>query len=290
MTTAHDNFVRYIQATYMSGGTENTTAGSLLTATDPSALLEQGTLEQYQSEHQINAIGQLQLATVQESNAEAAARKAVQVQADATKRAQDAADAAARAKQDAEDAVTAAQEQRAALEASVISTEHALDAARSHLATLNHERTKYIAYKRHQAALRRARIAAARAARARSPARSPPPGPAGRPAHHHHTDGGGTVITRPERAGRRRLDRGEGPAGREPRAEPARHALRVGRRRGVRAEPRRVRPEQRRAERLLRHRLRLLRARDVRVGARAGRTTPPPSTSPPGTTTRARAT
>jgi cell wall-associated NlpC family hydrolase len=168
VTTAHDNFVRYIQATYMSGGTENTTAGSLLTATDPSTLLEQGSLEEYQSEHQIDAIGQYQRATVQQSNADAAARKAVQDQADATARAKSATADAARAKQDAEDAVTTAQAQRVQLEASVRSAEHSLDAARGHLATLNHEHTKYIAYKQHQAALRRARIRARRAAARRA--------------------------------------------------------------------------------------------------------------------------
>jgi cell wall-associated NlpC family hydrolase len=167
VTTAHDNFVRYIQATYMSGGTENTTAGSLLTATDPSTLLEQGSLEEYQSEHQIDAIGQYQRATVEVSNAEAAARKAVQEQADATTRAKNAAADAARAKQAAEDAVTTAQAQRVELEASVASTEHELAAERVHLATLNHERAKYIAYQKRQAAIRRARrLARERARRA----------------------------------------------------------------------------------------------------------------------------
>jgi cell wall-associated NlpC family hydrolase len=207
VTSAHDDFVRYIQATYMSGGAESTTAGSLLTARDPSTLLEQSSLEEYQSQHQIDAIGKYQRATVEESNAEAAARLAVQQQADATARAQRAATAAVRAKQAAEDAVTTAQAQRAELEASVRSNEHLLSAARSHLATLNHEHTKYVAWKKHQAALRRARIRARRAARRRARLRaernhggggSPQSGPSA-------PVGGGWTPGKGEQAARRAL-------------------------------------------------------------------------------------
>jgi cell wall-associated NlpC family hydrolase len=177
----------------MSGSVNDTTAGSLLTATDPSALLQQGTLEEYQSEHQLNAIGQLQRATVAESNAETDARAAVLNQAKATQHAQDAAANAEKAQQDAEDAVTAAQAERAQLLATKASRQRELNSATAHLATLNHQRTKYIAYQRHLRELRRERREARREARraARQEARRQ----ARLAAQHHHSGGGGGGST-----------------------------------------------------------------------------------------------
>jgi peptidoglycan DL-endopeptidase RipA len=146
---AHAKFVEYVQATYMSGDIDGT-AGSLLTANDPSALLEQSALEQYQQQHQVDAIGGLETATVAQSNAEAKARRAVETRKAA------AANAAAR-KQAAEHAYAAQQQQKAALEASMANSQRELDAAQEQLATLNHQRTEYIAYKAEQARLARLR-------------------------------------------------------------------------------------------------------------------------------------
>jgi len=71
---AQQDFVGYIQASYMSGELTGTT-GTLLTAHDPNILLEEGALHDYQSSHQLSAIANLQRATVAKSNADAAARR-----------------------------------------------------------------------------------------------------------------------------------------------------------------------------------------------------------------------
>jgi peptidoglycan DL-endopeptidase RipA len=165
---AHEKFIRYLQASYMSGEVGGT-AGSLLTAKDPSALLEQSALEQYEAQHQVDAIGQLQSAKVEKSNADAAARAAVQKQAKAT------ADAEA-AKVAADNAVAAQKVQQARLETALVNSQHELDAAQSQLATLQGQRKTYLAYKAEQARLariraeraRQARLAAERAARERA--------------------------------------------------------------------------------------------------------------------------
>ncbi len=167
---AHTKFVQYIQATYMSGDVDGT-AGSLLSAQDPSSLLEASALQQYQAQHSADAVGKLETATVARANAEAAARGALQRQAVLTQRAKD-------AQQAAFAAVVRQREQAAALSRSMASTQRELDAAQVQLATLNNQRTAYLAYKAEQARLariraeraRRARLAAERARRAREQA------------------------------------------------------------------------------------------------------------------------
>lgn len=152
---AHVRFVQYLQASYMDGAT-NSTAGSLLTATDPTALLDQSSLQQYQAENKLDAIGNLQRATVVKSNADAAARQAVQdIAAKAA--------AARRAKQAADAAVASQQAEEASLRSTLASSQDALSRAQSTLAHLNHQRAAYVAYKKEQARL--ARIAARRKAR-----------------------------------------------------------------------------------------------------------------------------
>jgi len=56
-------FVEYAQASYMSGDVQGMT-GTLLTADDPNALLQQSALQGYQASHQLGAIDNLQRATV----------------------------------------------------------------------------------------------------------------------------------------------------------------------------------------------------------------------------------
>lgn len=155
-------FVGYVQASYMSGDLNGTT-GALLTAEDPNALLSRGTLQDYQSSHQLTAIGNLQRATVAKSNADEAARRAVIAQQQAT-------NAAKVAKQQADAALSAAQAQKVQLDATLAQSQAALQRAQLTLATLNNQRAKWIAYQREQARIRAARAAAAAAARARAEA------------------------------------------------------------------------------------------------------------------------
>jgi cell wall-associated NlpC family hydrolase len=186
VNVAQQQFVMYAQASYMSGDVAGTT-GTLLSADDPNVLLQQGALDRYQSSHQINAIGSLQRATVAKSNADAAARRAVNAQTAATQ-------AADQARQAAEALVAQTKTLTQQVQQAQASTQLQLNAARNRLLTLTGQRAKYNAYVRYQAWLaykrRQAEIkkqqeeAAAAAARARERARE-------RAKHHHSSDGGG---------------------------------------------------------------------------------------------------
>jgi cell wall-associated NlpC family hydrolase len=183
---AHAKFVEYVQATYMSGEVDGT-AGSLLTASDPSALLEQSALAQFQQQHQVDAIGTLQRATVAKSNADAKARLT------ARNRTQAAA-AADSQRKIAFAAVASAKTQEAALQQSMAAHQQELDAAQKHLADLNGQRAAYNAYLVEQARIaaekarkaKLAREAAARAAAAQQAALA-----AARARANHSSGGGG---------------------------------------------------------------------------------------------------
>jgi cell wall-associated NlpC family hydrolase len=166
---AQANFIGYVQASYESGDINGTT-GTLLTASDPNVLLQQSALQQYQASHELNAVGDMQRAGVAKSNADAAARLAVQTQAAAT-------NAATSAEKAAEGAVAAAQQQQQQLQAAIAANATKLQAAQEQLATLNHERSQFLAYQAEQARLRA--LAIARAAAAEAAARA------------HHSNGGG---------------------------------------------------------------------------------------------------
>jgi cell wall-associated NlpC family hydrolase len=155
--TAHRNFVVYLQASYTAGGPDTGT-GTLLTATDPSALLSQSALQRYQAADKLDAIGRLERATVIKSNADAKARAAV---ADLARKAA----AARRAKAQADAAVAAQQQEEAALQQTLQTSRAQLASAQLQLATLNHERAKFLAYQAEKARI--ARIKARRAARRR---------------------------------------------------------------------------------------------------------------------------
>jgi cell wall-associated NlpC family hydrolase len=157
---AQQQFTSFVQATYMNGSIGGTT-GSLLTATDPNVVLQQSALEQYESDHQLDAISNVKSATVAKSNADARARAAVLKQKAAT-------DAATQAKQDADAAVVSAIAQQKALESQLASNESSLQRAQEELATLNNERAAYIAYQKRQAEIRAARERARRLAEARA--------------------------------------------------------------------------------------------------------------------------
>jgi cell wall-associated NlpC family hydrolase len=180
-----------VAATYMSGDIGGTT-GSLLTADDPNIVLEHSALEAYEASHQLDAISNLKSATVAKSNADAAARRAVQNQKDATV-------VATNAKKDADAAVISALAQQKLLETSLAANQAALGRAQEQLATLNHQRTAYLAYQAHQKALAEARARAKAAAEARAraaaaAARAAAARAAAAAAKKHHTDGSGSSV------------------------------------------------------------------------------------------------
>jgi cell wall-associated NlpC family hydrolase/outer membrane murein-binding lipoprotein Lpp len=194
---AQRDFVGYLQASYMSGEVTGTT-GSLLTAHDPNVLLEEGALHDYQSSHQLSAIGNMQRATVAKSNADAAARKALSVQAAAAK-------AAKQATAQAVAAVDAAQRQQKQLQLTLATNQARLHSAQLQLATLNNERAKFIAYQQEQARIAAARAEAERRARAEAEAAAQARGAA-------NSSGGSYVSPGPlgnwtPRAGRRAVER-----------------------------------------------------------------------------------
>jgi len=163
VAAAQTRYVMYAQSVYMHGGVAGT-AGNLLTASDPNALLEQSALQRYESAHQLSAIGQLQRATVTKSNADAAARKAEQ---DAAK----AKDAAQQAQQQAEAAAQQAQQQAQQLQTSLASKQTVLNQAKDRLATLTNQRAAYDKWKAHQEWLaEQARLKAERERKAREAA------------------------------------------------------------------------------------------------------------------------
>lgn len=170
---AQREFVEYAQASYMSGGVQGMT-GTLLTADDPNTLLQQSALQGYQASHQLGAIDNLQRATVGKSNADAAARKAVQDQTKAAAAAQQAVD-------DAAAAVSAAQAQQAQLAQTLSASQSQLNAAQLTLHTLNGQRAAYQAWQQHQIELRKERERKLQLARER----------AARLAQQHQQQGGG---------------------------------------------------------------------------------------------------
>ncbi|MCU1655364.1 MAG: hypothetical protein JWO57_20, partial [Pseudonocardiales bacterium] len=125
---AQRDFVSYVQASYMTGHVAGTT-GALLTATDPSVLLEQGTLRDYESRHQLDAIENLQRATVRMSNADAAGRGALAKQTQIAHEAQ-------LAQQNVLSALAVAKSQRTALNTQLAVQQKSLIAAQIKLTGL----------------------------------------------------------------------------------------------------------------------------------------------------------
>lgn len=177
MAAAHTRFVEYVQATYMSGQIDGT-AGSLLTAQDPSQLLQQSALDQYQQQQKADAVGAYQAAAVSQSNKEAAARRAENAAQVAKQRAD-------LARQAAHAAFQAAKDQKAALDQVMASKRTELTAATTQLNSLRYGRSQWLSYLNKQQAYDSAmsswRAEQARLARLK----------AIRDAQHHRTGGGG---------------------------------------------------------------------------------------------------
>jgi cell wall-associated NlpC family hydrolase len=142
VSRAHARFVAYVQAMYMSGGVDGT-AGSLLTATDPSALLAQSSLESYQQQHKADAIGAMEAATVAKSNADAAAQRAEAAAATAKVKAD-------QQRQAARAAVVAEQQQKAQLEQTMAGKQSELRQKQAELNTLTFGRSQTIKYQNAQ--------------------------------------------------------------------------------------------------------------------------------------------
>jgi cell wall-associated NlpC family hydrolase len=181
---AHVRFVQYVQAMYMSGGVDGT-AGSLLTAQDPSTLLEQSSLEAYQQQHKADAIGAMEAATVAKSNADAHAKVAEA----AAQKAKAKADTERKA---AEAAVVAEQQQKAQLETTMASKQTELNQKQAELDRLTYGRSQTLAYlskkhqydnaqRQYQADMRQYNQWKAEQARKRAA------------RHHHHNPSGGGV-------------------------------------------------------------------------------------------------
>ncbi|MBV9594485.1 MAG: C40 family peptidase [Actinobacteria bacterium] len=161
---AQAKFNAFIRATYINGPSSGTT-GELLTASDPDALLQHSAYVRYATQHQLDALGELNKATVAKSNADAAARGAVQKQ-------QAAEQAAQQAKQAADEASQAAARQEQSTAATLASSQQQLQTAQQTLATLNNQRAAYDAYQAEQARIRAEQAAAAAAAEAAARATS----------------------------------------------------------------------------------------------------------------------
>ncbi|MEO6501838.1 MAG: C40 family peptidase [Jatrophihabitantaceae bacterium] len=166
--TARAKLTDYVHDSYVSPSIGSSTAG-LLSASDPSALLQGGDYRNYVSSRHLDAMSGLDRATVAKSNAEAKAKSLVALQQQLTL-------AAAAAQQAAQQAYANQKAQAAQLRAREVSYRQQLIAAQTQLATLNGQRATFIAYQQEQARIaaeraRQAALARARAAAAAAQAR-----------------------------------------------------------------------------------------------------------------------
>ncbi len=151
--TARANLTTFVHDSYVSPSLGSATVG-LLSASDPSALLQGGDYRNYVSSRQLDAMSGLDRAIVAKSNADAKARSLLALKKKL------AAEAAA-AQKAAQQAYANQQALAAQLRTREASYQRQLAEAQSQLATLNGQRAKYIAYQAEQA-----RIAAERARQA----------------------------------------------------------------------------------------------------------------------------
>jgi peptidoglycan DL-endopeptidase RipA len=157
---AHAELTSYVRDSYMSPPVSSTTI-DLLTAADPTALLQGGDYQGYISSHHLDAMGKLNRATVAKSNADAKAKSLLKLQQQLTLEAQ-------QAQQAAEAAYAAEQAEAGRLRSSLASYQKQLAAAQLQLAILNNQRANYLAYQRRQAEIAAAKARAAALARQRA--------------------------------------------------------------------------------------------------------------------------
>lgn len=163
---AQARFNQFARASYMSGQVGGT-GGSLLTSSDPEALLIQADVRAYASANQLDAISVLNTATVEKSNADALARDAVNKQTAAK-------GAADKAMQDAVAALNGAVAQKQAMDGQMVLIQQQLAAAQVALTGLSDQRAAYEKWQQEEAARIRAEQErkAAEAAAALAAARS----------------------------------------------------------------------------------------------------------------------
>jgi cell wall-associated NlpC family hydrolase len=135
---AHDRFVNSVRSAYMSGDVGGT-SGAVLTANDPSTLLEETTLQRYLTTHKADAVGQYQAASVARANDQAEARRAVIARQKAQAAAKDAKEAAFAA-------VSEARQQEQALETQMASAQRQLNEKKAELYATQANRSKYLNY------------------------------------------------------------------------------------------------------------------------------------------------
>ncbi len=165
----------YARDSYVNGSTL-TTAAALLDSAGPGELVQRAALLEYVGDIQVDALEELEIARVQQANAESAARVTRDQMAEAEQQAADAKAAADAQVAAQEDAVAAAEADKAALD-------QQLEAAQIRLLELQGARDAYAQWQAQKAAeeaaaaaaaARAAEEAAAAAAAARSAARSAP--------------------------------------------------------------------------------------------------------------------
>ena len=160
--TARANLTNYVHDSYVSSTMGSATVG-LLSASDPTALLQGGDYRNYVSSRHLDVMSSLDRATVAKSNAEAKAKALVELQR------QLAAEAAA-AQRAAQQAYANQKAQAAQLRTQAAGYQRQLVAAQTQLATLNGQRATFLAYQREQARIAAERARQAALARARAEA------------------------------------------------------------------------------------------------------------------------
>jgi cell wall-associated NlpC family hydrolase len=160
--TARAHLTQYVHDSYVSSTIGSATVG-LLSATDPSALLQGGDYRNYVSSRRLDVMSSLDRATVAKSNAEAKAKALVALQ-------QQLAAEAAAAQRAAQQAYANQKAQAAQLRIQEASFQRQLVAAQTQLAILNGQRAKFLAYQREQARIAAERARQAALARARAEA------------------------------------------------------------------------------------------------------------------------
>jgi len=178
VATAHDQFVESVRATYTSGGVGGMT-GTLLTAPDPTTVLEQSTLDSYLASHKADAIGRYQSELIGCANDKAAATRARLTKTKLEQQAEQqkvlAFAAAAQAKQEEQ-----------AYEAAMVIEQRQLNEARAVLDSTVQDRTAYLGYLNRLDDYHR-KLNAYNDAKARAEAEA-----RARAARRHHGGGGGS--------------------------------------------------------------------------------------------------
>jgi cell wall-associated NlpC family hydrolase len=161
---ARADFATFARRSYMQGSAVNSATAALLDANSPTDLLQRADLLSYAGKRKLDAMGQLERATVKRANAESTARQLLAAQKAATARAQMLKLAAARE-------VAAARAKLASLQTQKATLNQQLEAARIRLNGLYAERARYRAWKKAQEEAAAREAARQRALRAAAAAR-----------------------------------------------------------------------------------------------------------------------